>query len=248
MKILFDEIKHKYFLEGTDKLFTSVTALVDSVSNKFNAEEAAAAFVTSKNNKENWEYERILKEWKLKGDQTRERGILFHSIKEKEAIANGGFGRENQGGMKVINLDYLKNLPNGEHCELIIPHIPSWTIGTADKVSIKGKKFFITDYKCVEELEFESGSYFDKLKKKKVKKYLKPPVGHIEDCKGMKYFLQMSLYSYYLECLGYTFQGGVIEQALFDKKNKYIKSIEHPMIYLKKEAESILKFHKIKNS
>lgn len=248
MKILFDEEKHKYFLEGTTKLFTSVTALVDMVSNKFDREKRAASFVTSKNNKNNWDYETILKEWDLKSQQTRDRGTMFHAMKEREVLANGGFGRENQGNFKSISLDYLKQLPNGEHCELMIPHIPSWTIGTADKVSIKGRKFFITDYKCVEELPFEATAYYDQSRKKKIKSYLKPPVSHIEDCKGMKYFLQLSLYSYFLECLGYVYQGGVIEQAIFDKNDKYIKSIEHPMIYFKKEAENILRFHKMKNS
>ncbi len=247
MRILFDELPHKYYLEGTNKFFTSVSALLDMVSNKFDAEKRAAAFVDSKNNSEGWSYEEILHNWSEHNRKIIERGNAFHLTKERESLAKGAIELKKIGGKKFLDLPTLTNLPDGEYVELMIPNIASWTIGTADKITIKDKGFFIRDYKCNEgTLEFEAKAYYNPTKNKKLKSFLQPPVQHIEDCKGMKYMLQLSLYSYFLEQFGYTWKGGVIEHAQF-KNEKYTHSIEYPMVYLKKEAEMILKAFKLKN-
>lgn len=217
------------------------------VSNKFDTEKRARAFVDSKNNTEGLDYEEILAQWSDHNKKIIERGNAFHIMKEKESIKNGAIELKKIGGKKFIDLNMFSNLPNGEYVELMIPHIPSWTIGTADKITIKDKGFFIRDYKCNEgTLEFEAKAYYNSVKNKKLKSYLKPPVQHIEDCKGMKYMIQLSLYSYFLEQFGYTWKGGVIEHAQF-KNEKYTHSIEYPMVYLKKEAEMILKAFKLKS-
>lgn len=247
MNIIYDDILRRFKLEGTDKVFKGVTSVLSMIQNDFNAEEAAMKFVTSKNNTEGWDYETILEKWSEKSRISVERGNGFHLMKENEVIGNGGFSFKSENGYKVFNLDRLKNLQSGEYVELILPHIPTWTIGIADKVTIDDKDFFIRDYKCIEDLKFESKEYYDAKKKKRIRPKLKPPVSHLDDCKGMKIMLQLSLYAYYLESFGYRFRGGVIEQAIF-KNEKYDHSIEHPMTYFKKEAELILKYFKLKNN
>ena len=246
MNLIYDNNIKRFILENTDKVFTGVTSVMKLVENEFNLEEAASKFVNSPNNKEGWDYDTIIKMWSDKGKITQERGNIFHQIKENEILHNGGFSLKVNNAYNTFDIERLKNLDNGEYVELLIPYIPAWIVGIADKVTIDGKDCFITDYKCIEDLKFETKEYFDTKKKKRVKPKLKAPLNHLDDCKGIKAMLQVSLYAYFLESYGYRFRGGVIEQAIF-KNEKYVKSIEHPVTYLKKEAETLIKYFKLKS-
>lgn len=138
--------------------------------------------------------------------------------------------------------------------------------GTIDVLLVKDDIFIIIDWKTNRnEIKFESGYY----KKDKAtneltniwipaKSYMLYPMDHLEDCNGIHYSLQLSMYANMIEQFGYTNRGMILfhirdsyvlneyGQPKKDKKGIYIVNTNKPeqvsyhvMRYYKKEAETI---------
>lgn len=145
MKILFSEKDHKYYLDvQPDKPFTSVSKVLSSIKKPFDSDywskkKAVEAGITQKE---------ILDQWKTKSQHACSLGSHVHKLFEDDLISKGAKVHKEHDGLKeAFSLKELQNLEDGIYPELIIPHIPSWTIGTADYIRIEGKDFFIEDLK-----------------------------------------------------------------------------------------------------
>lgn len=119
--------------------------------------------------------------------------------------------------------------------------------GTIDVLIIKGKQFAILDWKTNKDIMLFKSGYFKKAKVNNTwvkttkwidkKKYLFAPLSNIEDCKGMLYTLQLSLYAYIMELWGYRLVADGLEifhmrPNLKPKliKVRYLKSDIHRML------------------
>lgn len=99
----------------------------------------------------------------------------------------------------------LDNLKPGIYPELMLNHPEYKTlVGTADRVEIyEDGTFDLSDYKTNEKLEFSSFQVYDQRLRRRTPKMMYEPVSHLEDCNGMHYTLQLSLYALFLEERGY---------------------------------------------
>lgn len=244
--ILFNEEVHKYTVESApDMKLTSVSTIISLLKEKFDADYWAE----KKAKERGITKEEILKEWEDKKIKSQERGTAFHLEKEKEALAKKGavpaIVREN--GLKQA-FD-LKSLTPGVYPELIVYSLLHNAVGTADIVEIyEDKTFFLGDYKTNEELKFESFKRFDKISKERKPVMMNSPVQHLEDCSGMHYTLQLSLYAYMLEQFGFTCKELKIYHAILNENNECVNVIEYPIEYKKKEAHTILNWFKKQNN
>lgn len=90
--------------------------------------------------------------------------------------------------------------------------------GTIDCLLVRGQDFMIVDWKTnKDELKFESGYYQkDKLTGLRTGPWVKTnkkfftPLSSLEDCKGNRYSMQLSLYAYLMEMWGYRCVGLVL--------------------------------------
>lgn len=145
MNILFSETEHKYFLDKEpNRPFTSVSKVLGTIKKPFDSKFWSA----KKAEEEGITQEEMLKRWKKKADHSCLIGSHVHKLFEDDLVNKGGVLHKQEGAYKkAFSLKELQNLEDGIYPELIIPHIPSWTIGTADVITIKGKEFTIEDYK-----------------------------------------------------------------------------------------------------
>jgi hypothetical protein len=128
-----------------------------------------------------------------------------------------------------ISDDLYKDLPDGFYPELLIWDNDSLTAGTSDRVFIEtilGERFVdIDDYKT--NAKIDQKSFFVRGKGYQM---MKPPVGHLMDCKHSHYHLQVSIYAYMLEKMGFT-----VRNVGYHHLNTF-----HNLPYLKSEAKNLL--------
>lgn len=122
--------------------------------------------------------------------------------------------------------------------------------GTIDVLIIKGKYFSILDWKTNKDVMLFKSGYFKKAKVRGKwaktnqwvdrKKYMFTPLNNIEDCKGMLYTLQVSLYTYIMELWGYILvdRGLEIFHIRPNLKPKLIK-----IQYLKQDIHRLVQHH-----
>jgi len=188
----------------------------------------------------------IKAEWKELARLGKERGNWYHAIREKEEELDAHILHKHE----VIDNHKagfdLYNLTPGVYPELML-HFPEYGIaGTSDRVEIfEDKTFDLSDYKTDKSLDFESFKVFNRSKNRREPKMMFEPVSHLEDCNGIHYSLQLSLYAYILEQRGYTLKSMWLEHAVFEDE-KLVKVVRLPIKYLKKEAEDICKDFAVK--
>jgi len=242
MPILFFEEEHKYVVtEKPDLKLTSVSSVVHSVVPSFDRETISRNYAK----KHKRTQEDVLEEWDAKNKRALTRGSLFHAEEEQRTLKGGGISGYNAIDSNTKEALNLRNLSPGVYTELIIPYLPAALIGTADKITIHpDRSFSILDYKTNEKLSFEATAYWKPALKRKEKGFLLTPVSHLEDCNGVHYLLQLSLYSLFLEKYGYKFRDGIIEHIIFDDYStitpKMINRVQYPLVFLKKEAEALI--------
>jgi len=123
--------------------------------------------------------------------------------------------------------------------------------GMIDVLIVKGNQFAILDWKTnKDEMLFKSG-YYKKVKINNEwikstnwidrKSYLLPPLTDIEDCKGMIYSLQLSLYAFIMELWGYTLVPDGLE-IFHIRPNLTPKLIK--IRYLKNKVKALVTHHK----
>lgn len=273
MTILFSESDHRYFIkEMPDKKLVSVSGLFDLVKPKFDSETLSKKYSEKpretiiKDLGKKWGLNKSAAElkwghldftpevirsiWEEKKKIGLERGTKWHKGIEEELLNKGNRKGTVQNGEYTEALD-VRNLTPGEYIELVIPYLPQWLIGTADRVIIHdNKEFTIRDWKLDGEMNFESKAYFNSKTKESTKSKLLSPLQHIDNVNGMHYNVKESLYIYFLEGLGYKFKEGFIDHVVlnegYDNDNfdsSKVKITSYPITYLKKEIETLLKWY-----
>ena len=170
MNIRFRESDHKYFtLEEPDKPFVSVSGLFDMIKPKFDSIGISERYASKPRKKI---IEDLAKKWNLTVNQAEEkwkgveftpevireiweekkniglaRGTKWHKDIEQKLLNRGGKRGTSIDGEYTVHID-IKSLSPGHYIELMIPYIPLWLIGTADRVEIHSDKTFtIRDWK-----------------------------------------------------------------------------------------------------
>jgi len=123
--------------------------------------------------------------------------------------------------------------------------------GMIDCLVVKGNKFMIIDWKTNKDIIHFTAGYYKKEKvgNKYVKtdrwikkpQYLLYPLNYLEDCKGILYGLQVSLYAYMMESWGYE----LIDNGLMIyhmRPNENPKRI--PIRYMKEDIITMLNHYK----
>lgn len=258
----FKQSTHQYIIQ--DKPYTSFSSIIKLVEPEKDWDDIAAKYAKKHSTKkEPLTAEQVKKKWAEEGRVAREKGTMFHALKEDEDINQKDkpvFYSTIEDDIKPIR--NLETLEDGVHPELTLYNNEFQACGTADKViieTIDGIRYVdILDYKTSKTIDLES--YYDTRNQKHA--MLANPLQSVMDCNFMKYSLQLSMYAFFLEKYNYVPRNLilihlVIQESIEDKESKYKidfegkkfhveHEIEYPVKYMKKEVKALLQFHKSK--
>lgn len=239
--IEFVSTSHTYTYTPTGEKFISVTSLLDKYSEKQDwdtiAEKKAKKLGITK--------EELLKTWEDEKIRAATQGTRIHEIKENKILGKPNVvAHREENGIKY-SLD-ITELKPGIYPELILYHPYYKVVGTADYVEIfEDNTFNLLDFKTNKKLEFSGYPVFNKNTFKKEPRKMLSPLNHIDDCNGMKYTLQLSIYSWLLEELGFKLNQMWIEHILLEDGEE-VNVIKYPINYLKKEVRNLFEHFKSK--
>lgn len=239
--IIFKPESHSYVIEDKPEItFTSVSKVIELLKPKFDRDTISKNYAK----KHNLTQEEVLAKWDAKNKKALERGTAWHEEQERLHLIDNLKGYETTSSDNRICLD-ISQLKPGKYCELIIPYLPEFLIGTADIIEInEDKTFKIADWKTNEKLEFQGTAYFKPELKRKVLEKMYHPVEHLDNVNWNHYQLQLSLYSYFLEAYGFKFKEGEIRHVIFED-DAHVETKVYPIQYLKKEVQSILRWYSV---
>jgi len=234
MEVLYNDATHTYYtvVDGKVRIYTSATTLINKYKQPFETKIRAKAYAEKHGHTpEYW-----IKQWAKTSKAAREYGTAMHNAKEKI---------EYQTSPKAINtsearlLDY-NSLEDGIYPELKLWHHEWGIAGRADKCTITtredGRYMDIDDFKTNKVLDVRGFEFRDGSRKR-----LLSPITHLEDCKLILYALQLSLYQYMAEYLGFKVgKRNIIH--IPDGLKETVLNIP----YLRKEIEMILNDAKAK--
>lgn len=149
-------------------------------------------------------------EWKNKNKQSTDKGTKYHNEKELEDRKK----YDNWVDYTGKDISY-PNLPSNVYPELRLYNHEYKIAGTADRVIIENNIVDIEDYKTNEKLVYENR--FEKMLY---------PLDHLDNCNVNHYFIQLNIYTFMLESLGYS----VKTLALIYKEEKIFLSIDRELI------------------
>jgi hypothetical protein len=250
--IVFNEELHKYTSKCGSIQYKSVTTVIGELRPPKNWVKIAYEY--SLKNGMTTEY--WLNKWDSSKNDAGLRGTRYH-----KRFEDSKRGLENVfSEIKTINGDKLaydlSKLDTGEYIELICYDQPSKICGTADGVIINGDGTFdLYDHKTTkpEKMKFKSISYG-----KQGKARLIGPVSHIDECAGMEYTLQLSLYAYMIEKYSglkcnslwinhVIFKRDCMDEIMIDDEGfeavEDVNKIE--LTYMKDEAKAILDYYTV---
>ena len=269
MTLLFDAEKHKYFIkEKPDFKLVSVSHIISLLKPKFDpdgsiikkySEKGKDAILkdlakkwelTPQQAKEKWGHleftvEDIQKIWDEKKDNSLIKGTKVHALKEEGLLKKGSYpSLYEEGYKKAYDLSTLKE---GVYPELMLWILSAGITGTADKVEIfSDRSFKIGDFKTNSAIEFQGFKAFDPKTKERKAKRMNVPVQHLEDCSGMHYTIQLSLYAYMLEQFGFTCKELELIHLITDSEGNIENEIIYPIEYKKREVINIINWYKSK--
>ena len=239
----FNEENHTYKLKDY-QFGVSVTQLIKSYANEFNAEEIASR-IAKRDNTTTFE---ILKKWKIENQEACLKGSKIHV--EAQNIWKGiniplnmekcstGLKNAINSGVKQAKQFYqdYKNVYDMLYDEFIVWSKEYDIAGSIDGIMYNKltQQCCILDFKTNKELEFIS----------KYKKKMKIPLQKLDDCNGQHYFIQLSIYKFLIE----KYTNIKIDELFivyFDTNIDNYEIIEVP--YLKDEVEKILENRRVKN-
>lgn len=241
MNILFSEEEHRYWCPDFPELkFTSVSGVISALHEKFDAKKVAASY----SKKTGISVEELLEKWQIENGQAIARGHKVHLQREEKTFKSKNnvhkYELDIKGYKKGFDLD---NLKPGIYPELIVHSGEHGLIGTADYVEIfEDNTFILEDYKSNKKLEFQGFPVYNSNLHKKIPKKMLSPISHLDDCNGMHYTIQLSMYAYMLEQFGYKLRpnGLLIRHILFEG-DEPVDEIPYPVNYLKKEVKDIFR-------
>jgi hypothetical protein len=198
MEVFYDDPSHTYYtlLNEVKQVYTSATTLIGRYKQPFEARKMAEITARKRGNTpEYW-----LNEWKKTSKEACEYGTEQHN-KREQLLYDSPQSKPvfNTNNVHLINYHTLED---GIYPELKLWHHGWHIAGRADKCiieTINGKRFIhIEDYKTNKELKHKSFVFRDGTQK-----MMKAPVAHIQDCNMQHYTLQLSIYQYMAEYLGF---------------------------------------------
>jgi hypothetical protein len=248
--IKFYSDKHDYIDEVGS--LTSVTTVLKKLD-PTDWDEVKAKYAK----KNNLSLEEVTQKWAKQADG----GSKVHYVFEKHTIdtESNVFVHNEEDGVK-IGKD-LSELTAGVYPELMLYSNRFRVAGQSDLVKIfEDRTFEILDFKTDRVLSFESFKMFDPQIKRRVGKYFKEPISHLELCNFNKYCLQLSVYALMLEQFNFKLRSGedalkikhvttmrdeLGDHILDNDGNPIIVKVEEYNIpYLKNEAINILNYFK----
>ena len=242
--VRLDHDSHRYYDEN-DNTYLSVTQLINIFTPEFDG-----AFWAHKKAKETgMKPSAVLKEWEKNKNFSCDHGTSVHY--DIEHINDTDVELSPKLTPIKALIDRLSLFSSELKHEVILYHPEYMVAGTADLVCIsideQGRKCFkIYDWKTNnEEIKFEAG-YFKKENGVKTDVFVKKderllgPLSHLQNCKGVRYALQISIYALIMEDWGMHFENGKIIQIFKDDKPN--QSYDVP--YLKDEARAMLEYYK----
>lgn len=197
----YDDARHKYFLGNI--IYRSATQIIEQFYEHFDTPEKSV-YMSERygNTPEYW-----VAKWKEGNQESLSRGTTLHN--EKEEFTYGrGFDRLNGKDFIVRNRNLWPNhfpynkLPDGCYPELKLWRHDFRIAGRADKPTFEtisnSRYMHIEDYKTNKKIEKESfkdkeGNY----------RMMIGPLSHLMDCNYNHYTLQLSLYQYMGEYMGF---------------------------------------------
>ena len=196
VNITFEPIEHRYFDADTGEEYISVTTLLSKYYEEFQRDTIAEkyAFKHGKNKED------VIAEWEAINKEAVDYGNLIHNTFEN--FLNGkGYDVNNDMLNRAVNsLNwFISNFITGKiYPEYRVYHPDYKVCGTSDLPEIvtvgENKVVNIWDYKTNKKgLEFGSDW----------KRYMLPPIDHMEDCSFVHYEIQLSIYMYFFECRGF---------------------------------------------
>ena len=258
----FKPSTHQYIIQG--KPYKSFSSIIKLVEPEKDWDDIAAKYAKKHSTKKDpLTVEEVKAKWAEEGRTSREKGTLFHALKEEEDINckdKPVYFSETKDDIKPIR--DLETLEDGIYPELTLYNNEYQACGTADKViieTINGIRYAsILDYKTSKTIDTES--YYDTRNQKYA--MLANPLQSVMDCNFMKYSLQLSMYAFFLEKYNFIVKDLilihlVVSETEPDKQSKYKieyegktfhieHEIEYPVKYMKKEVKALLQYHKSK--
>ena len=203
-RIVFEEERHLYFIDGVTRAPKSVTKIVHDVAADFDALTAIASMRRGRN----WKVKRtqylredgtemddteIAAKWNRNGKVQSSRGTLMHF--QIEQYLNGSIVEEPHSPEYRMFLRFREDFMVARgiepfRTEISLFHCGLRVAGQADLLATeKGTgKIIILDWKRSKEIKYSN--QFQKLK---------PPLEHMDDCNYSHYCLQLNVYRYILE-------------------------------------------------
>ena len=239
----FFEQDHHYEFKG-ETIGMSATRLIEEYVNEFDS-EAIAEKVAQRDGKT---IQEVLNEWKLKNEQSLEKGHLGHLY--AQSLWSGELYQEPKNeriwGISA-SLEIIKQQANNFYQDFKdkFEHI-------ADEFVVGSEEFDIAS--CIDHLFYNKltgdlviadyKTNTDIHKSEKYAKNMKVPLNHLKDFTLNHYYIQLSLYKYLVE--KYTnIKVGETFIVYFSENAKNYEIIEIP--YLKDEVEKILQNRRVKN-
>ena len=185
--------------------------------------------------------EEIDQEWKSKNEEAKQTGTQVHELIRNQFVTQPAQATSKYGiGGKIQNPEAFLYTDSGLFPEqrLELQLDPNYKlVGIADMIYIHDGVFDIIDWKTDEDgIRFKS--HFEVSKKKS--KRMKYPLSKLDDCNGIHYQLQLSLYAWMIKKLRPDLQLGEL-RLIHIKDFTVKKSIK--VEYLEDEVESLIKWH-----
>lgn len=237
-RIQFFEEEHKYIIDDSPEVYTSVTTFIGSFFEKFNADDVIFKMIRNGNFSKKYKghtREQVKEMWETNKNEACRLGTLLHKSIE-DTFQNIPIDY-NTDEIKKEYTQFLQFVQNTK--DTIIPHRFEWRIfdethkiaGSIDAVfTTSDGKYMIYDWKRVKEIKKDNK--FQSAKK---------PISHIPDTNYHHYCLQLSLYRYILET-NYSIEIAELALVVFQAESEDYQFIQLP--YLKQEIVDMLNWNK----
>lgn len=233
-QVYLEPIKHKYYYRDSGKELTSVSKVLDSLKEFVDWDKIAGNVAGKGKFKDYPTKQDVLDFWKANAKEATDFGTDQHEMQERYAKEFKVLDKDKvwEGTIKKISAFFSKYYKSED--EACVFSRKYNVAGTMDKGLFlkKGSKLFaIADYKTA----LKTGE-LDYVNDKG--KFLVGPVSHLQDCKYIRYCLQLAIYSILAEeCAGLITTELFIVFLPSDPNGEPYKI---PVPFMKLEAEAIL--------
>jgi hypothetical protein len=258
--VSYNDADHRYFSGRTT--YISATQLLSLFKPKFDTKERSEYMA----NRYGMTPQYWVDRWGDIRDTSLVRGNEIHADKEAQLYKKGTIHYFNNITLRVLKRDdfprtnYI-NLPIGVYPELLLWNHKNRIAGRADNVIITEKHVEVRHkqstawmYSRVADLEdYKTGRiiHTQSYQNPKTGKYqmMTGPLSHFQDCEMNHYAIQLSIYQYMLECMGFV--PGKRTIIHIKHEIEFLGTpppVHHDLPYLKNEVISMLNYLKARRS